>query len=466
MNSVTILLKNRAPVKLKIDIFACFYIYWFIKRCIMAECFTNFKLRAATGRSCCLGIPDEIIIMKIKIFTLFIFAFSVNLYAEAFFAGGVSLINSDSCFNALRNPALMSNQSAENISFMYQYSYLLPSDAESDIKIGAVEGGADTSLNEDFNGVLYFSSVMHSGRSSYGIGISKNGEDQITFSSSDADSQLGAFTSHTTEEKKVYGVNFILSYSFKMNSKESIGLQMETSASYESTEKDEVTNTFETKNGVIEKTRVTTGGLIGYNLREENFEFGAIVKTGSYGFENQKYESTSSTLGYHENEVSNYYMHDDGLGIMLGLGLKISPGLRLLLEGGYIIPFSFEEKGWSDDTFVENTSEISVIYTALARSGVNYRYNRFVNFGFGGGVTTYKAKLSGDDSVQVGSSIVYIYQLTSGIDVKPSKDYTLLFGLSYKRTGIESEFKVTGTGFKISVEKNSVDAMCGVSCNF
>jgi len=410
----------------------------------------------------------ELLNMILRIIQIIIFipVLSVTLYAEAFFAGGVSSINSDSSFNALRNPALMSNQSAENISFMYQYSYLLPSDAEADITIGVVDGGADTSLSEKFNGVLYFSSVMHSGRSSYGIGISKNGEDQITIGSSDVDTQIGLYTAKGSEDKKTYGANFLLSYSFKMNSKESIGFQMETSALYESTEKYEVNNALETKNNVIEKTRVTTGGIFGYNLREENFEFGAIVKTGSYGIENQKYELNSSTMGYHENDVSNYYMHDDGFGIMLGLGLKISPGWRLLIEGGYMIPFSFEEKGWSDETFVENTSEITIIYTALVRSGVNYKYNRFIDFGFGGGVTTYKGKSTGDDSVQVGSSTLYMYQLTSGIDIKPSKDYTLLFGLSLKRTEIESEFKITGKSFKIFAEKNSVEAMCGVSCNF
>ena len=405
-------------------------------------------------------------ILRIIQTILLIPVFSGALYSEALFAGGVSSVNSDSSFNALRNPALMSNQSAENISFMFQYSYLLPSDAETDIIYGGVPGGADTSFNEDFNGVIYFSSVMHSGRSSYGIGVTKNGEDQITFSSSEGDTQIGIYSSHSTEEKKTYGANFMMSYSVKMNRKESIGFQIETSASYESTEKNEINSASETKNVMIEKTRVTTGGNIGYNLREENFEFGAIVKTGSYGFENQNYELTSSTFGHHEYEVSNYYMHDEGFGFMFGLGLKISPGWRLFLEGGSVIPYSFNEKNWSDDTRVGSTSEISIIYTALARSGVNYKYNRFVDFGFGGGVTTYKAKTSGDDSVEVGSSTLYIYQLTSGIDVKPSKDYTLLVGLSFKRTEIESEFKKTGTGFKVFAEKNSVEAMCGVSCSF
>ena len=404
-------------------------------------------------------------ILRMLKILFFLLLMSGNLYSEAFFAGSVTSVNSDSGFNALRNPALMSNQPSENISLMYQYSYLLPSDAETDITISGVDGGGDTSLNEDFNGVFYFSSVMHSGRSSYGFGISKNGEDQVTLSSSEGDSQIGPYSSHTSEEKKFYGANLLLSYSFKMNAKESIGFQLENSVSYESSEKDEINNALETKNTMVEKTRVTTGGRIGYNLREENLEFGAVVTTGSYGFENQKYEMTSSVLGYREHEVSNYYMHDDGFGLLLGLGLKPAPRWRLLLEGGYIIPYSFDEKNWSDESFTESTSEISIIYTALARGGVNYRYNRFIDFGLGGGVTTYKAKSSGDDSVQVGSSVLYIYQLTSGVEIRPSKDYTLLLGLSFKRTGINSEFKKGGTSFEISVEKNSVEAVCGVSFN-
>lgn len=404
-------------------------------------------------------------ILRMLKILFFLLLMSGNLYPEAFFAGSVSSVNSDSSFNALRNPALMSNQSAENISFMYQYSYLLPSDAKTDITISGFDGGGETSLNEDFNGVFYFSSVMHSGRSSYGFGISKNGEDQVTLSSSEGDAQVGVFTSRTDEEKKFYGANLLLSYSFKLNAKESIGFQLENSVSYESSEKDEINSALETKNIVVEKTRVTTGGRIGYNLREDNFEFGAIVTTGSYGFENQNYELTSSVDGYRENEVSDYYMNDDGFGVLLGFCLKPAPGWRVSLEGGYIIPFSFDEKSWSDETFTESTSEISIIYTALARGGLNYRFNRFIDFGFGGGITAYKAKSSGDDSVQVGSSVLHMYQLTSGVDIRPSKDYTLLFGLSFKRIGINSEFKKSGTSFELEIVKNSIEAVCGVSCN-
>jgi hypothetical protein len=307
---------------------------------------------------------------------------------------------------------------------------------------------------------------MHSGRSSYGFGISKNGEDQVTLSSSEGDSQIGPYSSHTSEEKKFYGANLLLSYSFKMNAKESIGFQLENSVSYESSEEKEINSALETKDAMVKKTRITAGGRIGYNLREDNFEFGAVVTTGSYGFENQKYElKTSPPAAHYEHKVSNYYMHDDGFGVMLGLGLKPAMRWRLSFEGGYVIPFSFDEKSWSDKTFTESTSEISIIYTALARGGVNYRYNRFIDFGLGGGITSYKAKSSGDDSVQVGSSVLYIYQLTSGVDIRPSKDYTLLFGLSLKRLLIDSEFKIPGTSFEISLEKNSLEAVCGVSFN-
>jgi hypothetical protein len=250
-----------------------------------------------------------------------------------------------------------------------------------------------------------------------------------------------------------------------MSYKESFGFQLENSALYNSTEKDEINSLSQTKYVTAEKTRITTGGVFGYNRRENNFEFGAVVTTGSYGFENQKYEVTSSISGYHENEVSNYYIHDDGFGLMLGLCLRPAYKLRVSLEGGYIIPFSFNEKSWNDETFMESTSEIRVVYTALVRSGVNYRYNRFIGLGFGGSFITYKAESSGDASVQTGSTSLYVYQIISGIDIKPSKDYTLLFGLSFKRSGIISDFSTPGKSFELRIVKNSVEAMCGISCN-
>ncbi len=400
-------------------------------------------------------------LMKSILFVLFL---SGNIYAEGFFAGGVSSVNSDSSLNALRNPALMSKQPRDNVSIFYQYSYLLSSDAGSDVKVGAASGGSDAELSEDFNGALYFSSVLKSGRSSYGFGISKNGEDQITLSSSETDTRVGAYTAHSTEENKTFGSDLLLAYSYKINNNDSIGLRIETSASYKSEEKDEITSTLSTKKFLSEKTRITTGVVIGYNYRDDDLEFGAMLNTGNYGFERQSYELTSNSVNS-KSEVSDYYMHDDGTGVMIGFGIRPISRWKLSMEAGYIIPFSFEEKSCNDSNLAESTSEISIIYTALARAGLNYRYNRYVDIGFGGSFITYKAKSAGDDSVQVGLRNLYIYQLISGIDIRPSDDYSLLFAVSIKRTEINSEFKMSGTEFDLFIEKNSIEALFGVSCN-
>jgi len=392
---------------------------------------------------------------------------SVEIYAEALFAGGISSVNSDSRFNALRNPALMSLQSDDNISFMYLYSYLINSLVDTDVKVGAFDGITDTSQDEDYNGALLLSGVVKSGKNSFGFGVSKNGEDQVVFSSSDTDTQISGYMSESSEEKSYYGSNILMSYSYRINNNDSMGIQLETSASRESIEKDEKNNSPSVKNLKIEKTRITAGCIIGYNYREEFFEFGAVFKAGSYGYENQKYELNLNSV-YSEKKISNYYMHDDGFGVLLGVVLKPSSDLRLSFEGGYVVPYTFKEKSCNEDTLAESISEVNIIYVFLARGGINYKYSRFLDIGFGMSYTTYKAESAGENAIQTGSNTIYLYQLISGIDIKPSNDYTLLFALNYKRTVFDSQFKESGIGLSmdIGLEKNSLEAICGASCNF
>jgi len=403
---------------------------------------------------------DEIINMKVKILTLFMIAFTVNLYAEAVYSGSSAAVNSDSSFNALRNPALMSRQQTENLSFAYLYSYLINSKIDTDFRFAGIPVELDAELSEDYNGAIILSDVEHSGRSSWGFGLSKTGDGQIVLSSMDIESP--SFSS--AEDTTYIGTTLMLSYSYKLNNTESFGLQIETAVSSESkdTEKKDGTNE---KDLQVDEKKVTSGLTLGYYILENNYEFGIMFKSGRYGFDSQQYELDVNGIGS-EKKISNYYMNDEGPGVMFGLGIKPERGYLLCLEAGYLIPYSHEEKSCNEDTLAETTGNINLKYAYVLRGGLNYNYSRYINIGFGGSYTKSKSDTSDEDRIKNGSTDYSIYQITSGIDVKLSKDYTLIFGLVYNRILLDMEKEESVNSFEIGITEDIIDVMAGVSCNY
>jgi len=398
--------------------------------------------------------------MKIGIYTLLIISLTLKLYAEAVNSGSTVSVNSDSSFNALRNPALMSHQQTENISFMYMYSYLMHSKADADLTFGAVSVELDPEISEDYNGAFYISDVEHSGQNSYGIGISRAGDGQVIFSSTQLDS-----TGFSSTEDKVYiGSTLMLSYAYKMNNTESIGLQIETAAFIESKESDEIDGT-DKKNLQIDKTRVTSGCTLGYSLRENDFEFGVMLKSGRYGFENQKYKLDINGIGS-EKKISNYFMNDEGPGVLFGFGIKPRGGYLVCFETGYLIPYTHEEKSCDEDTLAEITGDINLKYAYTLKCGINYNYSSFINFGFGGSYTKSKADSSDEDGIKYGDTDYSIYQLASGIDIKPSKNYTLLFGLIYQRIILDMRTENSTSSVHLGITNDYLNFMAGVACNY
>jgi hypothetical protein len=398
--------------------------------------------------------------MKINIIALFIIAFTVNLYAEAVNSGSSAAVNSESSFNAIRNPALMSRQQTENFSFAYGYSSLLNTEVDTDFKYGGVPLDIDAEISEDYNGVLYFSDVEHSGQSSYGFGISKASDGQIVSSSM----ELEGSGFSTTEDTTYVGATFMLSYSYKLNSTESFGIQIETAASSESKDTEKI-DTPDEINVQEEIKRVTSGVTLGYYLLENNFQFGIMLKSGRYGVENQKYELDINGIES-DGKISNYYMNDEGPGVLFGFGVKPERGYLLCIEAGYVIPYSHEEKSFDDDSFEKTEGNVNLKYAYVLRGGLSYDFSRYINIGIGGSYTGSKADSSDKEGIKSGSIDYSIFQLTSGIDIKPSKDYTIILSLAYNRVLLDMKNEDSLNSFKLGITEDIIDIMAGVSCNY
>lgn len=402
---------------------------------------------------------EELQIMNKIFFTILTLFLYINSYSEAIFSGNISTVNPRSGINALRNPALMSRQNEDDFSFIYVYSYLMNSDVNSDAKVLGLKVNSDVTMDEAFNGAAYISNVWVSGRNAYGIGVSKTGDGQVKISSSDYQVDVN----RSVEDKTYVGSTLFLSYSYRINSKQSIGLQIETNASNEYTDKDKKTDNKELE---ITTNKFSWGGTLGYYIHENQFSFGAMLKPGLYGIENNKYDLNDKTLmtETHKN-ISNYYVHNESLSGILGFGYRPNYKLMLAIEAGSLLPYTKEEKS-CDDSLVEANTKTKLKYAGLIRAGIDYAYNAALSIDFGAGYTRYKAE-SEDNYFKTSSFIYSIGQVTAGLDIKPSKDYHLLFGLSYSKFFQKINLDQSPSlSLKLDVVQDNLDIIAGVSCYY
>jgi hypothetical protein len=376
------------------------------------------------------------------------------------FAGNVTTVNPRSELNAMRNPALMSRQKEDIFSIIYIYSSLINSETESDVSISGIGINSDYSLDESYDGATLFSGVWVSGKSAYGLGLSKTGDGQVKFTSSDFILSTGKIT----EEKRYLGSSFLLSYSYRLSSKQSIGLLVETIFSNEFIEKDDTAANKKTETSI---TKISSGATLGYYIHENQYSFGAMFKPGMFGTQKRSYDLTDKTSSAKEQkDISSHYVHNEGPGIILGVGLRTSNRLMFVFEGGGLFPYTKEEKSCTD-ALAEQTEKTNLSYALMLRTGMDYSFNRFFGIGFGGTYTRYSADIDYSDNAKTSSFCFSIMQLMAGIDIRPSKDWHLLVGLGYNRIIQDMNMNESGNiKIKLDVIQDSINYTAGISSHY
>jgi hypothetical protein len=412
--------------------------------------------------------------MKTKFTVLFIIAFSLNLYAEAFFSGSVNSVNSDSGFNALRNPALMSGQDKDSMGFSYFYSYNAFTDISGDI--AGVSGlDMDVSVEERYNGTISFSYVKKDNGNSYGFAIRKpEGADQglISESTNKITATVPAIYTKTTEDKKSFAVSAVLSYSKELSRHESVGLQFETGISTVMLTKEIYDNGPPVEDYDME---ITTNKVIGnmncgYRFAANKYEIGAIMKFGEYAYEKQKYSYKDNLSSNNKDEeVSPYLYRNKGLEYTLGFGYNITNGFIFNIEANIGIPFESKKRELNDDdngVMAEKNWKNYLNYSGGVTGGFNYKYSQNFNLGFGGGVATYKADSAGDYGIKAGESKSTVYSILTGAEIKLAGSVNLLFGFNtyYLQQSLKADSAVQSMTFEI--DALYLNAIAGASTYF
>lgn len=403
------------------------------------------------------------------IFVFLLFLPEIYLYGETSFSGNISVVDPRSGFNALRNPALMSFREKDDISFSYLYSYLAHSDTEADVNLAGTPFDSDVESEQDYDGSFIFSAVSHSGRYACGLGISKGGEGQMKFSSSRIVIQnqgLGAkFVSE--EDKTDTGAIISLAYSYRIDSDESFGIQLETSVSSSTLEKNSKTYNpalSADKDVEIEQNRITSGLSFGYFFTDKEYEFGAGFKTGRYGIENKKYSYRGKIpAAANDKEISDYYMHDDGISFIAGLNIKPSSRFSYAFEAGTSLPYSYKVKGCDEEAVDLNKyeNEVSIRYGYGLKGGITYKAGSIVTFSAGGSYLRFGSDTMNDDNVRVSSARFNIYQVTAGADFRTSDTLNFMAGMNYNLADGELANDNSTTSMKIKPVNQIIDFMAG-----
>ncbi len=408
-------------------------------------------------------------------FIILILFEAVNLNAEAVFSGNISTVDPRSGFNALRSPALMTFRAEDNIALGYIYSYLADSSPEIDAAAGGIEYDAKIESDETYNGAVILSSVYHAGKHAWGFGLTKGGEGQVVMKNSETTLEFtpSGIKYISDEDNDVFGLALLFSYSYRVSNRGSIGIQMETQASEISKEKTSKTYSYgslvESKLVEMDQRRVTSGISAGYFFMGSSYEFGAGFKTGRFGFENREYSYDDKYNNFQNDaEVSNYFMHDDGMGLVTGINIKPFYGLSVAFEAAAGLPYTYEVKECDNDTITldEYSTEVSMKYAFQFKGGVSYKWGRMVTFGAGGGYLKFKSESEGKDNPASGSTDFNIYQATAGADVKLTYDLSFMLGINYNIIKGTFEQESPAISMKADQANQTVDFITGISMTY
>ncbi len=401
------------------------------------------------------------------------FSFS-DLFAEAFFAGNVKSVNSDSSFNAMRNPALMSGQKSDSVGFFYYYLYNAYTDISGNVAYGAGVMDLNGSVKDKYNGIVSLSYVKKFQSSSLGIAI-RNPEDTdqalINESTLDITSAAGPVSSEK-KDKKSFATSTVISYSSDLGRNESVGIQFEIGASTAS----EIKSKHENAPVKDYKMEISTDKIIGnlnlgYRLATGRFEIGAILNFGEYIYENQKYSYNNniSPFSKSEKEISSYLYRNKGFEYTLGAGYNITNKLVFDYEITNGIPYKNGKKELKDDdygVFAEKDEKKIVNLFWSTAGGFNYKYNQFLNFGFGGGAAIQKSEKIRSNGIKLGDTNYIIYSLLAGAEIKPTAGMNLFFGLSnyYRKQTMNEDSGIVSVN--IDFDLLYVNALFGASTFF
>ncbi len=257
--------------------------------------------------------------------------------------GRLVSVYSDRAFDALRNPALMSqldnpNQIGINITGrVFQDSVVKAAYDEPASEFETVFSKVKTSIG----GSVYFAVTSRAGKGIFGIGLSTSELDQVNITETEDkalafDLTNGLFFYSSANRTLKYSPALVISYSIATTSRSSLGFQITTGYTRSLVENNEKMGTQlngfeETFKREIITTMIPTECSIGYAYRHDLFDIGFMLGSGELTFRKDRFKGarrnfTAPTLldfSMTFDETRSFYpIYTGGVTMILGAYVK------------------------------------------------------------------------------------------------------------------------------------------------
>ncbi len=399
-----------------------------------------------------------------------IFLWPDYLFAEKAFISNMNTVAPESSFNAIRNPALMSFGKGSSIGVAYMYNRLADSKSETDIVLSGTKLNSKVESDQEYDGAVFLSTVYKSYKNSFGFGIARGDDGQMIKNSTDMAlyEPMSGLTFLSHEKKENFGTIFNLSYSYRVSPHYSIGLQGEFLVASSSVNRESHVDMLnEHKEVEVERKSVTSGLSVGYFYSGDLIDFGLMIKSGRYGFEEASYKYRDTTAS-NSKDISSYHLNDEGPSIVTGLSLKPSNVFSVSFTIGASTPYSYKTKECDDENVSLNEYESThkLKYGMLSGGAFYWRPNYRVLIGAGVSFLSFKEEIESEAMLTKGIQRFSILQFSTGISLKASNDAEIFGGISWNDMKGEMENHKTNLDMNIDLREKSYDLFFGFGSQY
>lgn len=391
-----------------------------------------------------------------------------SIYADSSTAGNTVTVNRESGFNALRNPALMSWQDSDSMGLGFVYSIQAYNNTEGTVNNGVTETPIDAESESIFKGIVLFSYVLRNKDHTFGVGLRNTDDAQYALSESSQEFNMSGTILRSSEKKEIINVSSVLSYSYRLNNRQTLGIQAETGYALNTVNKNTKISSIPADIDTdIETEKITATLSTGYSYIGNNFEMGLLLNSGEYCTEKNSGSrsgfSGGTPVSGHEETESDIYQ-SKGYGLMAGIAFRPYYKLLLDIEAGTQIPFEDDKKTINDDLNEINTNiKSSLVY--LVRIGADYRIDRNLSAGVGAGYILLSSNTDSSDTKSTDVDL-NLFEFTTGCEYRFSDSLTLLISCSMLYITADMGMKSPGMEIDLSADTLNVNFATGVSMYF
>lgn len=399
-----------------------------------------------------------------------IFLWPDYILAEKAFISNIQVVEPQSSFNAIRNPALMSFGRGSSIGVAYMYNSLTESKTEADFVLSGTKFNSKVESDQEYDGAFFLSTVYKSDKNSFGFGIARGDDGQMKKSSTDTTlyEPISGLTFRTHEKKENFGTIFNLSYSYRLSPHYSIGLQGESlMASSSVNNESHVDMLNEHKEVEVERDSVTSGLSVGYFYSGDLIDFGLMIKSGRYGFEEASYKYRDTTAS-NSKDISSYSLNDEGPSGSVGISIKPAGNFSVSFSIGASMPYSHKIKECNEDTSsldeYENTLKLN--YGLASAGALFWNISRRVLLGAGVSFLIFNQDTESDEIAMSGKEKFSLLRFSTAITLKASRDAEIFAGVNWNNMNGTMESHKTNFDMSIDLNQKSYDFLVGMGVRY